>query len=485
MIQDLLEPEYYCSSYQIRDAEGAVRVQNGKFSDAYAMKEGETLINDDKPSLAERQTLIVVEAPGTNSWVKHINVNNSNKRKQIPGIEPIANKRPATNCGSSSGLTPNFNNSYVIKVYENFDFFPINTMVEVIGFLSTNIPAPSIMESDNPMETESDLLDFPTMQIHAIHIKELNHLNPLVMTPSTEEPENMYQDVIRMFTQFLFGDEVAAHFLLAHLISSVYARVGMEVLGKFTLNISKIPKEVSSFYTTNLYELLETILPNSINFPMTVENFNTVKFVPKKDYQTNRLQYGMLQLPQHTQLVFDETKMETGKFEAPGVEAVQNITELIISQQLNYDFAFYKLPFNTNIPILILSEGKSLLPCDFSCPLKIEDPDSVKLIKETIAAGMHFLKPKLNSVRKYLTQCRQRNFEINEQESKIIENDFVSMREQFNFFQVENLHSLLVLSRLVGMMEGKSTLDKETWIKAKELEIKRMERVEKKTQNEC
>ena len=207
-------------------------------------------------------------------------------------------------------------------------------------------------------------------------------------------------------------------------------------------------------------------------------------FYFRKDYQTNRLQYGILQLPQHTQLVFDETKMETGKLEAPGVKAVQNITELIKSQQLNYDFAFYKLPFNTNIPILILSEGKSLLPCDFSCPLKIEDPDSVKLIKETIAAGMHFLKPKLNSVRKYLTQCRQRNFEINEQESKIIENDFVSMREQFNYFQVENLHSLLVLSRLVGMMQGKSTLDKETWIKAKELEIKRMERVEKKTQNE-
>ena len=156
-------------------------------------------------------------------------------------------------------------------------------MVEVIGFLSTNIPVPSIMESDNPMETECDLLDYPTMQIHAIHIKELNHINPLIMAPNVGEelPENIYQDVIRMFTQILFGDEVAAHFLLAHLISSVYARVGMEVLGKFTLNISKIPKEVSAFYTTNLYELLEMILPNSINFPMTVENFNTVKFVPK------------------------------------------------------------------------------------------------------------------------------------------------------------------------------------------------------------
>lgn len=283
MIQDLLEPEYYCSNYQIRDADGGVRAQNGKFSDAYAMKEGETLIKDDKPSLAERQTLIVVEAPGTNPWVKQINVENPNKKKQIPGVEPISNKRPSTNCGTSNSLTSTFNNSYVIKVYENFDSFPINSMVEVIGFLATNIPVPSIMESDTPMETESELLDYPTMQIHAIHIKELNHINPLVMAPNMEDqlPENIYQDVIRMFTQFLFGDEVAAHYLLAHLISSVYCRIGMEVLGKFTLNICKIPKEVSAFYTTNLYELIEMILPNSINFPMTVENFNTVKFVPK------------------------------------------------------------------------------------------------------------------------------------------------------------------------------------------------------------
>ena len=125
MIQDLLEPEYYCSNYQIRDADGNIRVQNGKFSDAYAMKEGETLITDDKPSLAERQTLIVVEAPGTNSWVKQINVNNSNKRKQIPSVEPTSNKRPATNCGTNNTLSSNFNNSYVIKVTE------LNTIQEV------------------------------------------------------------------------------------------------------------------------------------------------------------------------------------------------------------------------------------------------------------------------------------------------------------------------------------------------------------------
>lgn len=113
MIQDLLEPEYYCSTYQIRDVDGAVRIQNGKFSDTYAMKEGETLIKEDMPSLAERQTLIVVEFPGTNSWVKQINVDNPNKRKQIPGVEIISNKRPSTNCGT---LTLNFNSSYVIKV---------------------------------------------------------------------------------------------------------------------------------------------------------------------------------------------------------------------------------------------------------------------------------------------------------------------------------------------------------------------------------
>lgn len=109
--------------------------------------------------------------------------------------------------------------------------------------------------------------------------------------------------------------------------------------------------------------------------------------------------------------------------------------------------------------------------------------DAVKLINENVAAGVHFLKPKLNAVRKYLSECRLSDFQIGDTEKKVVEDDFVKMREEQNL-QVEHLHTLLVVSRLVGISTGKKSLDIITWNTAKAFEFERMARVEKLNSNE-
>lgn len=82
----------------------------------------------------------------------------------------------------------------------------------------------------------------------------------------------------------------------------------------------------------------------------------------RKDYTTNKLTSGLLQLAPHTHLVLDETKLQPGKLESSGVEAVQSIAHLIKTQKLKYNFQFYQLEFNTDVPVLIFSEGRSMLP---------------------------------------------------------------------------------------------------------------------------
>lgn len=214
-------------------------------------------------------------------------------------------------------------------------------------------------------ETQAPL---PPLTIHSIFIKELPHSNPLLL--DTTDPmehysgEEIRKDLMKVLTQFMFGDETAADYVLCHLISNVYARVSGEVLGKFSLNLtcSSVPKELLSDHVKKFYNLIELLLPNSCYLPLTIENLNTKSFVPKKDYTTNRLQTGFLQLPKHTHILLDETKLQTGKLDEPGCLAVADLTELIQTQQLNYDFRFYKIPFHTNYPVLIFGEGKSLLP---------------------------------------------------------------------------------------------------------------------------
>ena len=51
---------------------------------------------------------------------------------------------------------------------------------------------------------------------------------------------------------------------------------------------------------------------------MTVDNLNTQRFTPYKDYTLNRLTSGVLQLSANTHLLIDETVMQPGKLDATG-----------------------------------------------------------------------------------------------------------------------------------------------------------------------
>ena len=57
----------------------------------------------------------------------------------------------------------------------------------------------------------------------------------------------------------------------------------------------------------------------SFRLQMTIENMNHLKFIPHKDYTANRLVSGLLQLPSNTSLVLDETLLEQGQLDTPGV----------------------------------------------------------------------------------------------------------------------------------------------------------------------
>jgi len=59
----------------------------------------------------------------------------------------------------------------------------------------------------------------------------------------------------------------------------------------------------------------------------------------RKDYETNKLVSGVLQLAPHTHLVLDETRLQQGKLEANGVHAVQHLAHLINNQELKCDLS--------------------------------------------------------------------------------------------------------------------------------------------------
>lgn len=179
-------------------------------------------------------------------------------------------------------------------MYSDFDKLVLNTVVDIVGFLSVDAVLDGTNHEIYEFEemTEIQAANPPPSlipRIHAILIEPAQHSNPLVPQTTLDGITGfddhscleLFKDIQLVLTQCLFGDTIAAEYLMAHLISTVYVRSDLESLGQFSLNISNIPSEAISTYTKLLYEIIEMILPVSHFFPMTLENLNLLQFCPK------------------------------------------------------------------------------------------------------------------------------------------------------------------------------------------------------------
>lgn len=108
-------------------------------------------------------------------------------------------------------------------------------------------------------------------------------------------------------------------------------------------------------------------------------------------------------------------------------------------------------------------------------PLK-PDTDTIAHINETFIAVKQFLKPRLNVIRRFLTEMRLKEFDMNPAHMEQIQTDFIEMRRAFNA-TADDLHIMMVLSRLLGIIQGRKMLDAESWNQAKAMETERRQRI--------
>ncbi|XP_053306311.1 mini-chromosome maintenance complex-binding protein [Spea bombifrons] len=419
-----------------------------------------------------------------------------------------AQQNPAANCAPAIDL--NFplpgekGPACLVKVYEDSDAFKVNDVIEVYGVLSVD-PALSAVNEDR--DAASALLDLyegmdtaeeqrvhspPASlvpRIHAIVTQKLQHINPLMPADlrDTEEGKRFFcsflseaasvrAELLGFLTQALLGDGLAAEYVLLHLISSVYARCDVLPLGKFALNLSGCPRNGS--FSRLLYGILQQLVPASHYLPMTIDNMNGLRFVPHKDYSANRLVSGLLQLSSQTCLMVDETLLEQGQLDTKGVLNVTALGNLITWQKVDYDFSYHRMEFPCNINVLVASEGRSLLPSDCHIHLRPQTaPDNMEQhLGALLAASLPTL---LNKFRIYLSLLRFLDYNISEEVTKAVEEDFVEMRKSDpQSISADDLHRLLVVARLLSLSAGQTSLSRERWLRAKELEMQRKSRLQ-------
>ncbi|NXV78608.1 MCMBP protein, partial [Atlantisia rogersi] len=397
----------------------------------------------------------------------------------------------------------------LVKVYESWDSFKVNDVLEVYGILSVD-PVLSIVNNEesstlDPMDcmdtAEEQRVHSPPAslvpRIHVILAQKLQHINPLLPACLNEEESKTCEypsltslfvsnfmselspvraELLGFLTHALLGDSLAAEYLILHLISTVYARRDVLPLGKFTVNLSGCPR--NCIFTEHLYRIIQQLVPASYRLQMTIENMNQSRFIPHKDYAANRLVSGVLQLASNTSLVVDETQLEQGQLDTTGVHNVTALGNLITWQKVDYDFNYHQMEFPCNINVLITSEGRSLLPSD--CQVHLQPQIIPPNMEEYMSSLLTAVLPSvLNKFRIYLSLLRLLDYSISEEVTKAVEEDFVEMRKNDpESVTADDLHRTLLVARFLSLSAGQTTLSRERWLRAKQLEALRKARLQ-------
>lgn len=283
---------------------------------------------------SERRVMFLVSIPGLNDWVakaeRESNVDPNPKQQSSVALkrtldetetmdtteeiqEPDFKKRitddalaepDAKPTSSSTVLSAEYilnspipdrpGKACMAKVYDSFENYSLNEIVEVTGFLSVHPCLDGTNSDPSEFENLSEIQSNnppPSLvpRLHTIHCRILKHANPLLdpmesVSMPSESFADIHNDIQLVLAQCLLGDALAAEFLMCHLISTVYLRTDMLSLGQFSLNLSNIPVNILPEYTQTLYSVLEMLMPVSHMLPLTLDNLNTIQFTPKYIY---------------------------------------------------------------------------------------------------------------------------------------------------------------------------------------------------------
>ncbi|XP_057704773.1 mini-chromosome maintenance complex-binding protein [Corythoichthys intestinalis] len=393
--------------------------------------------------------------------------------------------------------------SCLVKVYEDMESFKLNDTIEVYGILSVSPALSALAEDKDESSSFSNELDSivtakenevhnpPSSlvpRLHMLYAKSLAQNNPLLPCATLQDNHeflsstlsgmaSVREEFLTYLTHVLLGDSLAAEYLILHLVSTVYARRDVLPLGKFALNLSGCP--TISSYTERLYKVIQQLVPSSFYLGMSLHNMNQMRLVPKKDYQANRLVSGALQLAKNTSLFLDETQLEQGQLDTTGVRNVTALGNVISWQKVDYDFNYHQMEFPCNINVLVASEGRSLLPSD--CQIHLQPQVASDHMDEYLSSiPLHEQSSsQFNNFRLYLSVARQLDYSIPDEVTKSVEDDFVDMRKDDpQNITAEDLHRMLVVARLLSLSLGHTSLSRDTWQRAKHLEIQRRYRME-------
>lgn len=228
----------------------------------------------------------------------------------------------------------------------------------------------------------------------------------------------------------------------------------MVIIDKLSLNLTSFNRESASIIGNKLSSTIQNLLSFSQSIPLTVEYLNTATLQPEKNNQTGRLLTEDIQLAQGTHMMIDETLLQTGRLDSNGVENARLLKHLTEWQMVEYGFEYYKLEMPADVPILILSEGKSdILPADLVLPFH---PTSISSDVNASIEG-------LQAWRWYLATFPSLPHSSPSEMQQILQNEMVAAIEEGRSLECDDLNMWMTLAQLMSASLDETCLTMEHW----------------------
>ena len=249
------------------------------------------------------------------------------------------------------------------------------------------------------------------------------------------------------------------------------------------MNIYSTDYEISSEVIKGTERAFKLFTQNTFFAQTDLESLSTTNLIPKKDYNSNRLSRGGLQMLNSTVVLFDETQMKEGKSEGENlILNMGGVASLIEEQVVKYNFQYHEQPFECSSPVVIVSTGRSVFKMATPIPICTTQAPNVDVLND--------LDPKLISdIRTYLNQIsRKEPMTISSECSDYIQELYIKLRKdeeqeindkkkELREVGAKTLHTWLTLANLKVASHGLNECETDMINYVYEMELSRAKRV--------
>ncbi|CAI2363918.1 unnamed protein product [Moneuplotes crassus] len=363
-----------------------------------------------------------------------------------------------------------------IKVYDDLlDKFKMNKAYEFIGALEYR-PLPKEVREERaqayaengylPPNIIPDMDKYPVLHLMAyLEHPYKNATKFWIDAPELDSDKisELRSKILEVLLEILGGDELAAEYVFMTLLSRVTKREDGIPVGISCINLYSQEERAAEEICRGIERFMKLFQAHTFYAPIDLESLNSYDLIPKKNYDTNRLSRGGLQILNSTCALLDETNMREGKTESERILInMKAIASLVEEQTVRYNFQYHEQSFDCSCATIIVSAGRSIFKNAVAVPVtptKTPNPDALNDLEEDF----------INNCRYYFNQVSRRGIEIPDECSNHIQERFVSARQEEDQALKDNeistkelgantLHTWLTYSKLKLASSGQTQL---------------------------